>query len=64
MQGATLASLEQALGTPVAGLGYCENAREFILRIVPELAYVYSLLPQLYARLFMFEMGTPGSVRR
>jgi hypothetical protein len=59
MQGATLASLEQALGTPVARLGYCEKAREFVLRIVPELAYVYSLLPQRYARLFMFEMGAP-----
>lgn len=59
MQGATLATLEQAAGTPVARLGCCEKAREFVLRVVPELAYVYSLLPQLYARQFIFEMEAP-----
>jgi hypothetical protein len=59
MQGATLATLEQSLGTPLTRLGRCEKAREFALRIVPELAYVYSLLPQLYATQFMFEMEAP-----
>jgi hypothetical protein len=59
MQGATLATLEQAVGTPVARLGYCEKAREFVLRIVPELAYVYSMLPQLFAKQFMLEMEAP-----
>ena len=59
MQGATLATLEQEVGTPVARLGCCEKAREFVLRIVPELAYVYSLLPQLYAKQFIFEMEAP-----
>jgi hypothetical protein len=59
MQGATLATLEQAVGTPVARLGYCEKSREFVLRIVPELAYVYSLLPQLYAKQSIFEMEAP-----
>jgi superfamily II DNA/RNA helicase len=59
MQGATLATLEQTLGTPVGRLGRCEKAREFVLRIVPELAYVYSLLPQLYATLFLMHTETP-----
>jgi hypothetical protein len=59
MEGATLALLEQSLGTPVARLGCCEKAREFVLRIVPELAYVYSLLPQLFAKQFIFEMEPP-----
>jgi hypothetical protein len=59
MQGATLAKLELALGTPIASLRRCEKAREFVLRIVPELAYVYSLLPQLYVMLFAMQMTTP-----
>jgi hypothetical protein len=59
MGGATLATLEQSLGTPVARLGRCEGAREFALRIVPELAYVYSLLPQLFSKHFIFEMEPP-----
>jgi hypothetical protein len=59
MQGATLAVLEEALGTPVARLGCCETAREFVLRIIPELAYLYSLLPQLFSRQFIFEMEPP-----
>jgi hypothetical protein len=59
MQGATLATLEQAVGTPIARLGYCEKAREFVLRIVPEFAYIYSMLPQLFARQLIFEMEAP-----
>jgi hypothetical protein len=59
MEGATFAILEQSFGTPVARLGCCEKAREFVLRIVPELAYVYSLLPQLFAKQFIFEMEPP-----
>lgn len=47
--GRTLAQIEQAYGTAVAKLGKCENAREFILRTVPELAYAFGL-PGLVAR--------------
>jgi hypothetical protein len=70
MEGATLASIEAASGTPPARLAYCEKAREFVLRIVPELAYLYGLLPQLYSALFPVAptpptaLGTIGAVVR
>jgi hypothetical protein len=59
MAGATLAALEQVAGTAPNRLGKCETAREFVLRIVPELAYLYGILPQLYATLFPVEPVVP-----
>jgi hypothetical protein len=70
MAGASLASIEAAFGTPADCLGHCEKAREFVLRIVPDLAYLYGLLPQIYTALFSIELtpplalGTIGSVVR
>jgi superfamily II DNA/RNA helicase len=59
MTGATLVALEQVVGTAPNRLGKCETAREFVLRIVPELAYLYGLLPQLYSALFPMEPMVP-----
>lgn len=59
MAGATLASLEQLNGTASSRLGKCETAREFVLRIVPELAYLYGILPQLYKTLLPMEPVVP-----
>jgi superfamily II DNA/RNA helicase len=59
MVGATLASLEQLTGTASDRLGKCETAREFVLRIVPELAYLYGILPQLYKTLLPMEAVVP-----
>jgi superfamily II DNA/RNA helicase len=59
MAGATLAALEQDAGTAPNRLGKCETAREFVLRIVPEFAYLYGILPQLYATLFPLEPAVP-----
>jgi hypothetical protein len=59
MAGATLAALEQDAGTAPNRLGKCETAREFVLRIVPEFAYLYGILPQLYATLFPLEPVVP-----
>jgi hypothetical protein len=70
MGGATLASIEAAFGTRADRLGHCEKAREFVLRIIPELAYLYGLLPQIYAALFSTDpippiaLATIGSVVR
>lgn len=47
VQGATLVDLERAFGTAEHLLGRCENAREFALRVVPELAYIYGLPAQI-----------------
>lgn len=47
MEGNTLAELEVALGTQGNRIGKCERAREFVLRIVPELAYLFSLPRQI-----------------
>jgi hypothetical protein len=62
MEGATVAAIEIAFGTRPTHLGQCEKAREFVLRIVPELAYVYGLLPQIYAKLFPVEGGVPAAL--
>lgn len=56
LAGRTLAQIEQAYGTPAAKLGKCENAREFVLRTVPELAYAFGL-PALVARSLLAEDG-------
>lgn len=47
VQGATYVDLERAYGTAEHRLGRCENAREFALRMVPELAYIYGLPAQI-----------------
>jgi hypothetical protein len=62
MEGATLAAIESAYGTSMYRLGYCEKAREFVLRIVPELAYLYGLLPQLYSKLFSVPTTPPTAL--
>ena len=59
MAGATLATLEQIAGTAPNRIGKCETAREFVLRIVPELAYLYGIVPQLYTTLFPTGPGVP-----
>lgn len=43
MAGSTLAEIELTFGTKAAKLGKCELARDFVLRIVPELAFVFGL---------------------
>jgi hypothetical protein len=48
MSGATLSDLELAFGTPMHRLGNCEIAREFVVRLVPELAYVFALPAQIF----------------
>ena len=62
MAGATLAVLEQVAGTTADRLGKCETAREFVLRIVPELAYLFEILPQLYTMLFPMQPVVPGAL--
>jgi hypothetical protein len=49
MEGKTLVELESTFGIPENQLGRCENAREFVLRLVPELAYIFAL-PEQVAR--------------
>jgi hypothetical protein len=43
MAGNPLNRIELALGTPQHKLGTCDGARKFVLRIVPELAYLFGL---------------------
>ena len=50
MAGKPLCKLEAALGTPADKLKTCDGARKFVLRIVPELAYLFSLPTQLLQR--------------
>jgi hypothetical protein len=59
MAGATLAAIEEVAGTRADRLGRCETAREFVLRIVSELAYIFGILPQLYITLFPMEPAVP-----
>lgn len=49
MDGKTLLEMEVASGVALAKAGHCEKSREFVLRLVPELAYVLSL-PELVRR--------------
>jgi len=58
MAGGTFADLERAFGTPEHRIGKCETAREFALRIVPELAYIFGLPGQIF-RALMADRGTP-----
>lgn len=43
MAGSTLAEIELAFGTKSTKLGKCDLARDFVLRIVPELAFAFGL---------------------
>lgn len=47
MQGCSLEEIEQAFGTKLAKAGKCENARKFVIRVIPDLAYVFSLPEQI-----------------
>lgn len=47
MEGKTLAELEVLFGTPAPKVGKCENAREFVIRMVPEVAYIFGLISQV-----------------
>jgi hypothetical protein len=58
MAGSALVDLERAFGTIEHRIGKCEAAREFALRIVPELAYIFGLPSQVF-RALMVDRGTP-----
>lgn len=59
MSGSPLVELERLAGTPEGKLGKCEVAREFTLRCIPELSYLYGVLAQLYMSLFSTELVVP-----
>jgi superfamily II DNA/RNA helicase len=48
MAGNTLASIEASAGVPGNRIGKCVLAREFVLRIVPELSYLFGLPNQIF----------------
>lgn len=48
MAGGSLADLELGYGTRMERIGKCENAREFVLRLVPDLAYIFGLPAQVF----------------
>jgi hypothetical protein len=47
MAGSTLAELELSFGTSYTKLGKCNQARNFVLRLVPELAFIFGLPLQI-----------------
>lgn len=51
MAGDSLAQLEGMFGTPAHRIGKCEAAREFVLRVLPEIAYIFGLPAQIYRAL-------------
>lgn len=51
MAGDTLAELERLFGTPEHLIKSCEKARSFVLKIVPELAYICGLPQQVFRAL-------------
>lgn len=54
--GDTLAELERTWATKESKIGKCETAREFVLRVVPDLAYIFSV-PAQVLRALMAERG-------
>lgn len=48
MAGNTLASIEVSTGIPIEKVGKCEFAREFVLRIIPEVSYIFGLPNQIF----------------
>jgi superfamily II DNA/RNA helicase len=61
MAGDTLADIERAFGTTEHRIGKCEAARAFALRIVPDLAYIFSLPAQVF-RSIAVERGDQGEI--
>lgn len=59
--GDTLANIERAFGTTERRLGKCETAREFVLRTLPELSYIFGLPAQIY-RAVSIERGERGEM--
>ena len=49
--GDTLTEMERVFGTQEHRIGKCVAAREFVLRIVPELAYIFGLPAQIFRAL-------------
>jgi len=47
VQGEPLSEMEKAAGTPAHKLGVCRKARQFVLRIVPDLGYFFGLPIQI-----------------
>jgi hypothetical protein len=56
--GDTLADLDRAFGTEEHLVGKCEAAREFVLRIIPELTYNFGLPGQVF-RALAAELDAP-----
>lgn len=52
MTGDSLADLELSYGTRMERIGKCENAREFVLRLVPDLAYIFGLPAQVFQSMY------------
>lgn len=57
MAGDSLSEIELIFGTPDHRIGKCENAREFVLRMIPELTYIFGLPAQI-----MRAQATEGEV--
>ncbi|WP_394156453.1 DEAD/DEAH box helicase [Vibrio campbellii] len=47
MEGANLKEIELAIGTPELRLSKCNKAREFVIRVVPEIAYAAGILSHI-----------------
>lgn len=51
MNGSTLKDIELAIGTSEAGIGKCNKARSFVLRVIPEIAYSAGILAHISNKL-------------
>ncbi|MGZ8946520.1 MAG: hypothetical protein ACXW1W_13995 [Methylococcaceae bacterium] len=56
MAGGSLADLELIYQPKRGGIGKCEHAREFVVRLVPELAYVFALPAQVFLSMYKNDM--------
>ncbi|WP_162529976.1 DEAD/DEAH box helicase [Stappia sp. BW2] len=61
VKGAPLSELEIKYGTPPHLVKTCEKAREFVLRIVPELAYIYGLPNLVFKAMKVAQGGDTSS---
>ncbi|WP_269503990.1 DEAD/DEAH box helicase [Burkholderia sp. IMCC1007] len=59
--GDTLVGIERTFGTKENRLGKCESAREFVLRMLPELSYIFGLPAQIYQAVSI-ERGGSGDM--
>jgi hypothetical protein len=59
LTGGTLRDLELAIGTPAHRLRKCKQAREFMLSLVPEIAYIFGLIEQVHKYRLRQELGDP-----